>query len=157
MELADSKTLLLSSFKGKVVIAEFLLTTCPHCQQCSQVLQKLYKEYGPRGFQPVGIAVNDMAKMLIPDFQKNFGITFPVGVGRRESVYNYLEIPSIFMMSFPTVAVIDKKFTVRQQHLGGDDIFREEEKNFRTIIESLLNDKPAAPVSSKKSAAPKTT
>ncbi len=50
----NGKQLLLSQYRGKVVALEFLQTTCPHCQTCSALLNKMYQEYGPRGFQPIG-------------------------------------------------------------------------------------------------------
>src|ERR1700688_2163685 len=64
----SGKQTLLSSFKGKVVVIEFLYTTCPHCQAASQVFTKLQRELGPRGFQAVGVAFNDNAQMLVPQF-----------------------------------------------------------------------------------------
>ena len=54
----SGKQTLLSSLKGKVVVIEFLSTTCPHCQQASMMFSRLYKELGPRGFQPLGVAFN---------------------------------------------------------------------------------------------------
>ncbi len=52
----SGKHTLLSSFKGNVVLIEFLMTNCPHCQRVSRTIGKLHRELGPRGFQPIGIA-----------------------------------------------------------------------------------------------------
>ncbi len=93
--MPDDTTQLLSKYKGKIILVEFLLTTCPHCQRCSQVVEKMYKEFGPKGFQPIGVAINDMAKMLIPDFKKNGNLTWPVGFSPRDPVYSYLEHPAM--------------------------------------------------------------
>ena len=43
---------LLTSYKGKVVVVQFLYTTCPHCQAYSQLLTKIQKEYGSKGSRP---------------------------------------------------------------------------------------------------------
>src|SRR5579884_1389421 len=59
VNLPGGKQLLLSSLRGKVVVMEFLFTTCPHCQHASQVFTQLYSEFGSRGFQPVGVAFNE--------------------------------------------------------------------------------------------------
>src|SRR5437660_11555287 len=59
VNLPDGKTMHLSSLRGKVVVVECLFTTCPHCQNASQVFTRLYKEFGSRGFEPVGVAFND--------------------------------------------------------------------------------------------------
>ncbi len=139
IEMVDGKTMLLSQFKGKVVLVEFLLTTCPHCQRASQVVQKLYQEFGPQGFQPVGVAINDMAKMLIPEYAKNFRLTFPIGFSQRDPVYNYLEHPPMFQLYMPTVAFLDRKFQIRAQHSGTDqEFYKDEERNMRSQILALL-------------------
>src|SRR6476661_9027091 len=53
------KQILLSSLKGKVAVIQFLFTWCPHCQAFSKILTQLNTEYGPRGFQALGVAFND--------------------------------------------------------------------------------------------------
>jgi thiol-disulfide isomerase/thioredoxin len=40
------QTVSLSSFRGKVVLLEFMEPWCPHCQKMAPVLEKLYNEYG---------------------------------------------------------------------------------------------------------------
>lgn len=140
IEMVDGSRTLLSSFKGtgKVVCVEFLLTTCPHCQATVQILNRMYQEFGPRGFQPIGVAVNDMAKMVVPDFVKQFNVKFPVGYSARPQVYNYLELPTMLMLTVPRIVFIDKKFTIAAQHVGGDEFFKSEEANMRAMISSLL-------------------
>jgi len=46
----------LSSFKGKVIVIEFLFLGSQHCMRVATTLNKLYEELGSRGLQPVGIA-----------------------------------------------------------------------------------------------------
>ncbi len=38
----------LSSFRGKVVLLEFMEPWCPHCQNMAPVLDTLYQQYGPQ-------------------------------------------------------------------------------------------------------------
>src|SRR5215468_7516632 len=52
------KQTLLSSQKGKVVVIQFLYTTCPHCQAFSKVLTKMSAELGP-GVQMFGVAFEE--------------------------------------------------------------------------------------------------
>src|ERR1700732_3700753 len=70
---------LLSSYKGKVVALAFIFTTCPHCQAECGVLTKLQGELGSKGFQPLAVAFNDNAGMLLNEFVKTFHPSFPVG------------------------------------------------------------------------------
>src|SRR5689334_19138631 len=47
----NGKPISVSKLKGKVVLIQFLITNCTHCQALSQLLTKLQGEYGPRGLQ----------------------------------------------------------------------------------------------------------
>jgi peroxiredoxin len=137
-------TINLADYKGKVVALEFLITTCPHCQRCSALLQKMQQEYGPRGFQALGVATNDMAHMLVPDYVKQFGLTFPVGFAPREKAHEFLQIPLMLIMYVPQLAFIDREGVIRAQYGGQDKFFTDEENNMRKQIEALLGTgKPA--------------
>jgi len=138
VKLANGQQLLLSQYRGKVVALEFLLTTCPACQEASRVLNQMYKQYGPRGFQPIGVAFNDMAMMLVPDYIKNLGLTFPVGVGTRESVLDFLQHSPIMRMLVPQLVFVDRRGVIRAQYSADDPFFQDKEKNMRAQIEALL-------------------
>lgn len=137
--------LLLSQYKGKVVCLEFLFTTCPHCQVSARLLTQLSKEYGPKGFQPLGIAFNDMAGMLVPDFVKSNGVTFPVGFSLRDPVLNFLQLSPDARISVPQIVLIDRKGVVRQQSLAANDDMTATEANLRNMIETLLKEPAGAP------------
>src|SRR5260370_23411969 len=68
IQFPGGQTMQLSSFRGKVVALEFLFTTCPHCAHASQVFSKLSTEYVPKGFQPLGVAFNELLDMLFSHF-----------------------------------------------------------------------------------------
>ena len=133
-----------AQFKGKVVGLEFLITTCPHCQKCSQLLQRMYQEYGPRGFQPLGVATNEMAHMLVPDYVKRFGLSFPVGWTPMQVAHEFLQHPVMLTMYVPQLVFIDRKGVIRAQYGGQDKFFQDEEKNMRAQIEMLLKEGSAA-------------
>ena len=147
IRLVNGQQLLLSQFRGKIVALEFLNTTCPHCQDCSAIMNKLYKEYGPRGFQPLGVAFNDMATLLVPDYVSQLQLTFPVGVAPREAVMTFLEHPPIQIMYVPQLVFVDRKGIIRAYYPGGDDFFKapNEESNMRADIEKLLKEAAAKP------------
>jgi len=142
--LNSGERLLLSHFRGKVVVLEFLLTTCPHCQTCSAIMQKLHNEMGDK-FQPLGTAINPSsmteARMLVPAYISSLGLKFPVGWTPREEAYAWLEAqPSAGPIYFPQVVMIDKKGVIRYYFPGGDDFFRNEEANMRRLILELANE-----------------
>jgi peroxiredoxin len=146
VDLNDGSQIRLNQYHGKVVVLAFILTTCPHCQFTSQVLTRLQDEYGPRGLQVVASAIEDMAKMNVPDFIKNFRPSYPVGFTQREVAESYLEQPVMFRMMMPQLVVIDRKGTIRAQYAGDDKFFEkpEQEKNIRSVIEPLLKEGAAA-------------
>ncbi len=146
--LNSGEQLLLSKFKGQVVVLEFLLTTCSHCQKCSSTMQKLYAEFNG-AFQPLGAAINpqDMtqARALIPQYIYSLGLKFPVGWTKNDMAYQWLDIDtSKGNVYFPQVVIIDKKGLIHEYHPGADQqFFEHEETNLRNTITRLLKDGPA--------------
>jgi peroxiredoxin len=138
VQFVNGQQLLLSQLRGKVVLLEFLHTTCPHCQQSSALIEKFYKEFGPRGFQPVGVAFNENAAQLVPDFVRQLGLSFPVGVAPRETVMEYLQHPVGRPFFVPQMIFVDRKGVIRAQHGGDDDFLKNLEPNLRAQLEELL-------------------
>ena len=141
---------LLTQYRGKVVCLEFLFTTCPHCQHASQLMNKLYTEYGARGFQPLGVAFNEMSHMLVPDFVRDFGVKYPIGYSKREPVHDFLGISPDQAMHVPQIVFIDRNGMIRQQSLPRGDSQTATEQNMRKMVETLLSEKVTpAPAKSK--------
>src|SRR5580692_721878 len=138
---ADGNQVPLSSFKGKVVALSFIFTTCVHCQHASQAFSKLYTEYGPRGFQPVGVAINDMANLFVDDFMKNYGVNYKVGFSPLDPVLAFLGISPMERYVVPQIVWIDRKGIIRSQTspLTGDEQMRTE-AYWRSMIETLLKE-----------------
>jgi thiol-disulfide isomerase/thioredoxin len=147
---------LLSKFRGKVVLVEFLYTTCSHCQHTAGVVSAWQNDYGSRGFQALGIGFNEMAGMLVPDFIKDFKPTFPVGFADRDKVLNYLGIPVTERFSVPQIVLIDRKGMIRVMSPPLGDGSLQDDKVMRPKIEELLSNGTSAakpPTSSKASVA----
>jgi thiol-disulfide isomerase/thioredoxin len=131
---------LLSQFRGKVVLLAFIHTTCPHCQQSIGVLNQIQSEYGPRGFQALASAFNDLAAQLLPEFVNRFRPAFPVGFTSRETVNEYLKLPATAPFKIPIYVFIDKKGMIRAQHMAGEPFFQDDPKSTRALIETLLKE-----------------
>src|SRR5579864_1244147 len=146
ISLNDGSQIHLSQYRGKVTVVAFILTYCPHCQYTAEILSRLQKEYGPRGFQVVASAIEDMASMVVPDFIKKFQPGYPVGFNQRPEVLEYLQHPVMYQLMMPQVAVIDRQGMIRAQFAGNDKFFDkpEQEKNFRALLEPLLKEGAAA-------------
>ena len=136
---------LLSQYRGKVVVCEFLYTTCPHCQHASQLMSRLQTEYGPKGMQALGVAFNDMSHMLVPDFVRDFKVNYPVGYSTREAVHTFLQNDPTHSLHVPQIVFIDRKGVIRHQSLPQGDSNTATEAFMRQTIEKLLQEPASAP------------
>jgi len=156
LTLPSGKQSLLSSYRGKVVMAAFMFTTCPHCQALSKVITKLQGELGPRGFQALGIAFNDEVNtpnaasnaQVTANFANQFATGFPVGSAPRDSVLSYLGVSDIERWVVPQIAIIDRKGVIRAQSASQGTADLQTEDYLRKYLGGLLDEggaKSAAP------------
>lgn len=136
--LPTGQTISLADYRGKVVVVEILMTTCPHCQRASSTIQKLYEEMGPDSFQPLGMAINDTTGALVPAFVRDLNLTYPVGFGNRDKAIAFLQHSMMMTLMVPQLVVVDKEGTIRAQVDGTDDFFRNEEANLRKLLTTLI-------------------
>jgi len=111
----DGKQTLLSHQKGKVVLIQFLFTTCPHCQALSRELTKLQQQLGPKGVQVFGVAFDEANAGKAMGYVKQYNVGFPVGYASRDTVLNYLGLSVFDRFVVPQIMVGDKKGVVRAQ------------------------------------------
>jgi len=135
----SGKQTLLSNYKGKVVVVEFLYTTCSHCQAFSQLLTKLQAEYGPKGFQAVEVAFNEADAAMVRSYVEDHHIGIPVGFAPRGDVLGYLGVSVMDPgLRVPQVVVIDRAGQVRAQSDVGGTRELTEESSLRALIGRLL-------------------
>jgi peroxiredoxin len=151
----SGKQTTLSSYKGKVVVLEFLYTTCPHCQHTAQVFTKLQKELGPKGFQALGLAFNDNAASLVNGFVQQYGVGYPVGHTSSETVLNYMGFSVMDRYVVPQVVVIDRKGMIRAQSGPQGDPNLQDENYVRNLVNSLLKEGASTGTNTKAPAAKK--
>jgi hypothetical protein len=148
-EPSTGKSTLLSSYKGKVVVVEFMFIASEHCMHVAQVLNKLNRDLGPRGFQPIGIVfdppkVPTSGEKVIPSLVDYFKLTYPIGFASKADVDTYLGRTGTELLPIPQVVVIDRAGMIRAVTGDRSNPKLEDENSLRTMIEGLL--KEAAPV-----------
>jgi hypothetical protein len=157
ISLTNGKQVALSQYKGNVVALIFILTTCPHCQKAIGCLTQEQKEFGPRGFQTIGAAIEEMAKINVPGFVRSFDPPFPVGYSQFQAALDFLQHPLGVQALMPMVAFVDREGIIRAQYEGSDPFFADEKMaaNIHAKIKEMVG--PAAPVKSgaRKKAGPK--
>jgi len=55
----EGKPFLLSKLKGQVVLVDFWASWCMPCRVANPALVRLYKDFGPKGLQVVGVSVDE--------------------------------------------------------------------------------------------------
>lgn len=140
---APGKESLLSTYRGKVVVLAFIFTTCPHCQVFSSAVERIYKDLGPRGFQPIDIAWNQNAQSLTSGFVKQLNLSFPVGYSEYDPVMSFMGFSVMDRPVVPLVVVIDKKGMIRAQSPPQGDPNLQDEAKLRAMVESLLKEPTA--------------
>ena len=131
----SGKQTLLTSYKGKVVIIQFLFTWCQHCQAFSRVLTGLQKELAPQGVQMLGVAFDDNVTPAVASaYVQKYGVGFPVAYASRDTVLSYLGISVMERLAVPQVIIIDKKGTIRAQSqpLGSPEL--QNDANLRKML-----------------------
>jgi len=134
----DGKTISLSKFKGKVVVIQFLITNCSHCQALSQLLTKLQEEYGPRGFQAFGVAINDATPEMVRSYVEDHKLGMPVGSAPRDEAIRYLGVSDVELLRVPQVMIVDRNGVVQAQSDAQGTPELQDESHLREIIGRLL-------------------
>jgi peroxiredoxin len=135
----NGKPIALSSYKGKVVVVQFLITTCSHCQAFSQTLTKLQAEFGPKGFQAVGVAFNEANAAMVKSYVEDHRIGIPVGFAPHDAVIGYLGVSVLDQrLTVPQVVVIDRSGQVRAQTDTAGTRELVDESYLRGLIGKLL-------------------
>ena len=96
----DGKSLQLSGLRGKAVLLNFWATYCEPCKVEMPWFVELQKEYGPQGFQIVGVANDDASTEEIAKFARDMGINYPILIG-KDSVsdsYKVSVLPTTFFL-----------------------------------------------------------
>ena len=150
--LNGGKPIALSQFQGKVVALIFILTTCPHCQGAIRCLTDDQNEFGPRGFQALGSAIEETAKADLPGFLRQFNPPFPVGYNLLRPVLDFMQHPPMVGPRMPIVAFIDRQGILQAQFEGQEPFLAQDQmgKNIRAKILELLGG--GAPGARKKTA-----
>ncbi len=111
----DGRLQNLRDFRGRVVLVNFWATWCPPCLREIPALRKLRKEYGARGFEVVGVAVDDARS--VGEFAREQGIDYPLviaGPGGSSVMARFGNRHGVL----PYSLLVDRDGTVRLAHAG---------------------------------------
>src|SRR5208282_4167291 len=108
-------------------------------------LTKLQGELGDKGFQPLAVAFNDNAGMLVSSFIQNFHPSFPVGYAGRQTVTDYLQLDDTGKVPWvvPQIVLIDRKgMIVEQSAPKGTEELQTEDSLRKKVTDLVKGAKP---------------
>lgn len=103
----------LSSLGGKVIVLNFWGSWCPPCRREIPDFISFYNEYGDKGVEIVGVALERDGGVALRTFVKKNDINYTVVLGNQEVTRQYGGIQSV-----PTTFIIDRSGNIRQKHIG---------------------------------------
>ena len=118
----------LSNFRGKVVLLNFFATYCPACRYEIPGFVRLQDEFGPKGFQVIGVSVDENGEEILPYFIGQMGINYPVLLATSKVIRDYGNIYAL-----PQSFLIDRNQTIIEHYTGMIT-----EKELKPVIEKAL-------------------
>ena len=113
LQTLDGGNLRLSSLRGKAVLLNFWATYCSPCKIEMPWFVELQREYGPQGFQIVGVAMDDASTDDIAKFAKDMGVNYPILLGKEAVGLSYGGVNVL-----PTTFFLDRDGKVIAREFG---------------------------------------
>lgn len=137
--MPNGKPLNLKQYRGKVILMAVISKDCQPCIQSIDILNRLQKEFGPRGFQVVAAVGDPNAEYLLNGFVQRYRPVFPIGYLNQSQIIQLGDFSRNAQHAFvPIFMFIDRKGTVREQVSGNEPFFKTEEQSTRQTVEALL-------------------
>ena len=130
----NGKLVHLADYKGKVVLLDFWATWCGPCVVEIPWFTEFQRKYKDRGFEVVGVSMDDDGWKAINPFVARKKINYRVVLGDDKTGDQYGGLEAL-----PTTFVIDRNGRIASVHVGLAD-----KKDFEDAIEKLL-EAPAVP------------
>ena len=110
----NGKDVILSAYKGKVILLDFWATWCGPCKIEIPGFVEMYTNYEPRGFIVLGVSIDDPVSKLKP-FADQFKMNYPVLVGRGRD-----DLQDAFgpLPGYPTAFLIARDGKICKRHTG---------------------------------------
>lgn len=105
----------LTQWRGKVLVVNFWATWCEPCRDEIPVFIRLQQQYGARGLQFVGIAIDQRDK--VQAFAREFGINYPVLLGGIDTIDLSRQLGNR-VGALPYSVIIGRDGRIAARHLG---------------------------------------
>lgn len=93
----------LSEHRNKVVLLNLWATWCAPCRAEIPELQHLHDKYASKGFEVIGVSVDESGVESVRDFVKEFEVTYPIVLDAEGKLANVFQTSVL-----PTSVLIDR-------------------------------------------------
>jgi len=134
------KATAIATWRGKSLILNFWATWCAPCRHEIPLLQSLYREWGGRGVEVVGIAVDYRDKVL--SYADEMKIDYPILIGEEDA----LDVVTAFGVEtpvFPFTVFTDRRGQVVTLYLG--ELHKTQADLILSVVQNLNQDRIQLP------------
>jgi peroxiredoxin len=114
----------LSDYKGKVVVLNFWATWCPPCRKEIPDFNELQAQYGDRGIQFIGVALDEEGLAKVKKWTSTNPVNYPVVIADAGIKKAYGDMNAI-----PVTLLIDRQGIIRTKYIG---------MRQKAIVESMI-------------------
>lgn len=118
----DGNAIDLNAYKGKVVVLNFWATWCPPCRKEIPDFNALQQQYGDKGLQFIGVALDEEEK--VKKWATANTIAYPTVIADDNIKKAYGEMSAI-----PVTILIDRQGNIRTKYIG---------MRQKAIVESMI-------------------
>jgi peroxiredoxin len=103
----------LYDYRGKVVVLEFMMTTCPHCAAFAEILGEVRQKYAGRVEVISIVNVPADNPNTVKQFVAGHKVSYPILMDMGQMEYSYVLKPNV---DLPHVYVIDANGYIRSEY-----------------------------------------
>jgi len=142
------------AFKGKVLLIDIMGTWCHNCMDAAPLLEQLYREFGDRGLEVIGLSFelsNDFttARKNLLLYQERYGITYPIlfcGTTEGANVQARLRSQLNNFFAYPTSIFVDRRGIVQTVHegfkgIGTGEEYQQQVQEYYDTVKKMLSGK----------------
>ncbi len=133
LETIDGKPFKLSDLKGKVLVIDLWATWCGPCRVSTPELVNLQKEFGPKGFEVIGLDIDPDSDTPedVRAFAKEFDINYKLAFANRELAMSLMRGGNI-----PQSIIVNREGQIVEHMVGFHPV--NTPKRMRAAIEQAL-------------------
>jgi cytochrome c biogenesis protein CcmG/thiol:disulfide interchange protein DsbE len=118
-----------ADYEGKVVLVNFWAAWCTPCREEIPQFIALQEKYHARGFQAVGISMDDPEGAL-RDFCREYKVNYPIVMGNQKTAEAFGGV-----LGLPTTFLIGRDGRIHAKQAGATD-FPKLERDVAALVES---------------------